>query len=66
MQKTELQPITLNTEELEIANELLRREQRHLLVEIRHTDVRVAREALQRQLQQTEALLKKLTAALEG
>jgi hypothetical protein len=65
MQKTEIQPITLDAEEWEIISELLQREVRHLPLEIRHTDVRAAREALHEQLRKTEALLNKLTPMLE-
>lgn len=66
MQATEVQNIILNREEWELIGELLRREIRRLPVEIRHTDVRTARQALHDYLVSAEVLLEKLRPVLEG
>jgi hypothetical protein len=64
--QTQVQPVTLEPEEWEIITDLLKREVRNLPIEVRHTDIRAAREALHRQLERTETLLNKLTAVLEA
>jgi hypothetical protein len=65
MPSTEAQVPVLSVEEWEIIGDLLRREARNLPVEIRHTDIRTAREALRRELHDVEALLEKLGPVLK-
>jgi hypothetical protein len=64
MAATEVQNVTLSSEDWELLGELLRREIRNLPVEIHHTDVRAAREALHEYEKRAEALYEKLRPVL--
>ena len=66
MTATDTSNVTLTTEEWELIAELLRREIRNLPVEIHHTDVRAAREALHSYQRSVEALYEKLRPVLRG
>ena len=57
--------VELAAEEWNLLGDLLKREIRNLPLEIRHTDVRAAREALHTYMRRAEALLEKLRPVLE-
>jgi hypothetical protein len=64
MSATDIQAPHLSAEEWELVGELLQREVRQLPIEIHHTDLRSAREALHRRLETVEALIVKLQPVL--
>ena len=63
--ESQLEWPTLTPEELGIVRELLEREVRNLMIEVRHADVRAARDSLHQRLDEVEAILKKLQVARE-
>ena len=60
-----LQSVTLSAEEWCLVGDLLQREIRNLPIEIHHTDVRAAREALHQYEMKVETLYEKLRPVLE-
>lgn len=60
MQPTQAQIPAVTQQDWQLIGELLDREVKTLLIEVRHADVRAARATLQRRLEQTQELLAKI------
>jgi hypothetical protein len=66
MASAEVQSLDLTGEEWALVGELLEREVRRLPVELRHTDLRKAREIIRQRLTLEETVLAKVRTILEG